>query len=125
MSMKIQPHHFQPALKPPQTQQAESKNTNSSFKTLLQEKSEESLKISRHAEKRMEERNIHVPEKTWEAIQSKVSEAEKKGVKDSLVLTSEAAFVISAQNKTVITAMHRQEADDQLFTNINGAIIVN
>ncbi|KHF30907.1 hypothetical protein LR68_00397 [Anoxybacillus sp. BCO1] len=45
-------------------------------------------------------------------------------MRDSLVITDEAALIVSAVNQTVITAMHREEAQTQLFTNINGAIII-
>ena len=47
------------------------------------------------------------------------------GVTDSLVLTKEAALVVSAKNNTVITAMGRDEASSQIFTNINGTILID
>ncbi|WP_390883495.1 hypothetical protein [Heyndrickxia oleronia] len=55
----------------------------------------------------------------------KVSEAKRKGVNESLVIVNNAALIVSAKNETVITAMNLQEASNQIFTNINGAIIVN
>lgn len=47
------------------------------------------------------------------------------GVKESLVLLNDAALIVSAKNNTVITAMNRKEATEQIFTNINGTIIMN
>ena len=47
------------------------------------------------------------------------------GIKESLVLLNNAALIVSAKNNTVITAMDREEAIDQIFTNINGTIIMN
>ena len=83
-----------------------------------------SLKVTKHANERLLERNINISESQWALIGSKIDEAKAKGVKESLVLTDEAALIISAKNKAVITAMDRQEAKEQLFTNIDGTIVL-
>lgn len=83
------------------------------------------LTISKHASLRMEQRGIKIEEPLWDKIASKVSEAKQKGVNDSLVLVNDAALIVSAKNQTVITAMNKQEASSQIFTNITGAIIVD
>lgn len=36
----------------------------------------------------------------------------------------QAALIVSAKNGTVITAMERDEAKEQLFTNIDGTIVL-
>ncbi|WLV25766.1 TIGR02530 family flagellar biosynthesis protein [Aciduricibacillus chroicocephali] len=84
----------------------------------------EKPKISKHAELRMKERNIRFDEKKWDEIASKMKEAKAKGVTDSLVLTDNAALIASVKNHTIITAMDRSEADSQVFTNINGTIVM-
>ena len=83
------------------------------------------LKISKHANDRLKERNIHISDAEWAHVSSKVNEAKMKGIKDSLVLMEQAALIVSAKNSTVITAMDRMEAKDQLFTNIDGTIVLN
>jgi len=83
------------------------------------------LKVSKHANQRLIDRNIHISEAEWQLINDKVAEARSKGVKDSLVLMDQAALIVSAKNATVITAMDRTEAKDQLFTNIDGTIVLN
>ena len=83
------------------------------------------LKISKHASERLAERNIHISETEWAHITDKVNEAKSKGIKESLVLMEQAALIISAKNATVITAMDRMEAKDQLFTNIDGTIVLS
>ncbi|WP_458413896.1 TIGR02530 family flagellar biosynthesis protein [Schinkia sp. CFF1] len=96
-----------------------------SFKQLLGNIQEEtSLRITKHAEKRLNERNIKIDQELWHKIEQKVHEAKGKGVSDSLVITDQAALIISAKNNTVITAMDRQEASSQIFTNINGTILI-
>lgn len=98
--------------------------TNVSFNSLLTEQTAKQLKVSKHALSRLQERNIHINDKQWENITNKVFEAKLKGVNDSLVLTDNAALIVSAKNATVITAMDRNEIKNQLFTNIDGTIVL-
>ncbi|NEU29368.1 flagellar protein [bacterium LRH843] len=93
------------------------------LRTELNEPTE--LKISKHAKQRMDMRGIEFSTEKWLAIQAKVIEAKQKGVSDSLVITREAALVISAKNDTVITVLNREEAQSQIFTNINGTILID
>ncbi|WP_257350048.1 TIGR02530 family flagellar biosynthesis protein [Pseudalkalibacillus decolorationis] len=111
---------------PPKTRRNECKaqSATSGFKNLLQAEIQE-LKLSKHAQVRLKERNIDLSRSTWDQINSKILEAKEKGIKDSLVLVDNAALVVNAQNKTVITAMNRNEAADHIFTNITGAILIN
>ena len=128
MDHKIMPHHIQqPLQKPPASSGPEKTAQQASFQSILEEQFDGTaeLKMSKHAEKRLNERGITVSEDTWNDMHERVKEAKEKGVDDSLVLTNEAAFVVSARNETVITAMDREEAGSQLFTNINGAIIID
>ena len=73
----------------------------------------------------MAQRNIDIDSVTWSKIESKIQQAKKMGVTESLVLTDNSALVVSAKNNTVITAMNRQEASAQIFTNINGTILID
>jgi len=82
------------------------------------------LKISKHANERINERNIHISDEEWQQVTDKVFEARKKGVNQPLVLMDQAALIVSAKNATVITAMDRTEAKQQLFTNIDGTIVL-
>lgn len=92
------------------------------FAELLQ--AEQKPKISKHAQLRMKERNIEISDQKWSQIHSKLQEAKAKGVTDSLVVMDTAALLVSIKNNTVVTAMDRNEADSQLFTNINGTILM-
>ena len=104
-----------------------SKGTQSSFASQLESamQTNEGLTISKHAKERLEQRGIYINEARWEQISNKVKEAKKMGVKDSLVLLENAALIVSAKNETVITAMDRKEARTQIFTNINGTILMD
>ncbi len=82
------------------------------------------LKISKHANDRIKERNISITEQEWQQVSEKVYEARSKGVNQPLVLMDQAALIVSAKNETVITAMERSETKNQLFTNIDGTIVL-
>lgn len=94
-----------------------------SFASLLKEASHE-IKISKHAQQRMNDRNIEISSTEWHSIEEKMVIAQQKGLKDALVLTKNAALILNMKNQTVITAMNRQDAGDQIFTNIDGAIVL-
>ena len=99
-------------------------NTQQSFKAHLQEASKHELKVSKHANERIIERKINISEQEWQVVSDKVFEADSKGVKQPLVLMDQAALIVSAKNATVITARDRTEAKQQLFTNIDGTIVL-
>jgi len=100
--------------------------TNTKFANHLQAaiKNDNHLTISKHAKARIEQRNIEISPQDWKKISEKVTEAKQMGVNESLVLLDHAALIVSAKNQTVITAMDRSETDSQIFTNINGTIII-
>lgn len=100
-------------------------NQESSFKAVLENFNHHDLKISKHAQARLTERNINISTEDWNSIELKVQEARQKGVHDSLVLVNDVALIVSAKNNTVITAMNLDEAKSQIFTNINGTIILD
>ena len=105
-----------------------SQNGQSSFASELQSAlvpKNDQLIISKHAKLRLEQRGIRIEEDKWQQISEKVNEARKLGVKESLVLLDDAALIVSAKNQTVITAMDRKEAISQIFTNINGTIVMD
>lgn len=83
------------------------------------------LTISKHAGNRMDQRKIEIEPHVWDVIKEKVNEAKQKGVNDSLVLLNNAALIVSAKNNTVVTVMDRQEAGEQIFTNIDGTIVLD
>ncbi|MCQ6274099.1 flagellar protein [Bacillus sp. V3B] len=103
-------------------------NQQSNFANELQsvlESERKGLTISKHAQARLEQRGIDINETQWKQIGEKVTEAKNLGVKESLVLLDDVALIVSAKNNTVITAMNRAEATEQIFTNINGTILMN
>ncbi|SER06474.1 flagellar operon protein [Gracilibacillus ureilyticus] len=107
----------------PGNQTAKHVKTNSNFSELLQQESK--LNISKHAQQRMDARNILINDEKWSQMETKISEAKQKGIKESLVLMENAAFIVNVNNNTVITAMERAETKSKIFTNINGTILID
>ncbi|MET3697980.1 flagellar operon protein [Bacillus oleivorans] len=106
----------------PQPSQAQGSSFSNHLKEAIQQQS--GLKASKHAMERMNERGIQLDESSWSKLQSKVLEAKQMGLKESLVLMKDSAFIVSANNETIITAMSRKEANEQIFTNITGTIVL-
>jgi len=96
----------------------------SSFESILKAKTSDKgeLKISKHANERLNQRNIDLSEDQWGRLKSGVKKAELKGIKESLIMVDEFAFIVNVNNNTVITAVDDNE--DKVFTNIDGAVIV-
>lgn len=101
-------------------------NIQEDFAKILQEKIDQGtgIKFSKHAELRMQARNINLSQTHKNRIDEGVKKAEAKGVKDSLVLMDDIAFVVNIKSKTVITAVNSSELKENVFTNIDGAVIV-
>lgn len=100
-----------------------------SFDSVLRQKllkSEEptTLKFSKHAANRLVDRNITLSDSQMERLSDGARKAGEKGIQDSLVIVDELAFIVNIPNKTVITAMDQTETDENVFTNIDGAVIM-
>src|SRR5690625_1984277 len=82
------------------------------------------VKVSKHAQQRLIERNIHISNQKWQEIGRKMNEAKVKGITDALVVTDNTTLIVSTKNNTVVTALLKDEIHDQIITNINGAIVM-
>ncbi len=83
----------------------------------------EPLKFSGHALQRIERRGISLDDATMSRLGDGVNRAAAKGSRSSLVVVDDSAFVVSVPNRTVITAVDREHMKDQVFTNIDSAVI--
>lgn len=94
-----------------------------SFKDILNEKRESGVSFSKHANARIEERNINIDEDVTNRLCEAVSQAKDKGLKNVLVMIDNAAFIVSTMNNKVVTAVNSDELKENIFTNIDGAVI--
>lgn len=94
-------------------------------KEALAEKSVSSpVKFSGHALDRVRDRGIAMNNELMKKLEGAVDSAEKKGSKDSLILTQDAAFIVSVKNRTVITVLDRNAMSGNVFTNIDSTVVV-
>ena len=84
----------------------------------------ENVKFSKHAANRLSDRNIELTDKQLERLNDGTKKAGEKGIRDSLVLVDQLAFIVNTKSNTVITAMDQTEADENIYTNIAGAVII-
>lgn len=101
-------------------------NRNVNFNEILQKtvgKNNE-LKFSKHASERLDQRSIKLTESQLEKINNALETASKKGVKETLILMENKAFIANAKEKVIITAAVEEQLKENVFTNIDGAIII-
>ena len=84
---------------------------------------ETTLKFSKHATSRLADRNIELTKEQMDRLTEGTNKAGSKGIKDSLVMVDHLAFIVNIPKNTVITAMDQSQADENIFTNIDGAVI--
>lgn len=99
-----------------------------SFREILRQRSQdagapESLRFSKHALNRLTDRNIELDSLQLERLKEGAKKAGEKGIRDSLVIVDQLAFIVNVPNHTVVTAMDSTATDENIFTNINGAVI--
>jgi flagellar operon protein len=90
---------------------------------LTQADQSQQLQFSKHALARVERRGIALDASTLGRLSQGVQRAASKGSRDSLVLVDGTAFVVSVSNRTVITAVGSEHMKDNVFTNIDSAVI--
>lgn len=99
-------------------------NASANFNQLLQQEIT-GVKFSQHALQRLDSRKIKLDSSQLAKLSQAVEKAAQKGAKESLILMNDnLAFVVSVKNKTVITAMDGASIKDNVFTNIDSAVII-
>ena len=85
---------------------------------------ETKLRFSKHADERMNTRNISLTDEQMYRLNDGMKKAGEKGINESLVLMDDLAFIVNVKNNTVITAMDSSNTEERIFTKIDGAVIV-
>lgn len=93
-------------------------------KQYLKQNDVSTLKFSKHAVNRLEERDISLSNEQVDRLNEGARKASEKGIKESLVMVDSLAFIVHVPSKTVVTAMDSTTSNDNIFTNIDGAVIM-
>ena len=121
--------HVRPAAGPAETQARKSAGTaEAGFDRVLADKlrgqeAPGALKWSAHAVQRLSQRQISITPETQQRLEGAVDRLAAKGARESVVLVDRMAFVVSVANRTVITAVDQAGMKDQVFTNIDSAVV--
>lgn len=83
-----------------------------------------SLRFSKHAAQRLSDRNISLSSEQLDRLEKGARLCMDKGIKESLVIMDEYAFIVNTSKNTVITAMEQGIEGENVFTNIDGAVLV-
>ncbi len=96
----------------------------SAFEQLLEGKLREPVKFSAHAQSRLASTQTRLTEADLARLNEAVDRAEEKGARESLVLMPNVALIVSVKNRTVITAVDEKRIKENIFTNIDSAVII-
>lgn len=111
----------------PKNSPSTAKTTEASFQGILQSKQQQrmaqsaGLRFSKHANERLESRNIDLSDTQLKRLEEGTSRAREKGIQESLVMVDNLAFIVNVRNNVVVTAVG--DTDEAVFTNIDGAVI--
>ncbi len=96
-----------------------------SFQEILQGiENKDDVKFSKHAVERLRVRNISLTKTEINKLGGAIQKAKQKGVHEALILMDNKAFIASVKNRTIITAASDEQLKDNIFTNIDGAVII-
>lgn len=100
--------------------------TTDSFQSVLKSKQQEydsrQVVFSKHANQRLLNRNMSLTKEQMERLNSGVEQARAKHIKESLIMVDDMSFIVNVSNNTVVTAMNKED-EQNIFTNIDGAVI--
>lgn len=91
---------------------------------LKQISNKESVKFSKHAINRLSERSITLTNEELEKINQAVNQAEGKGIREALILMDDKIFIANVKSRTIVTAADEKHLKENVFTNIDGAVII-
>ena len=98
-----------------------------SFEEIWKQKTGEAsneLRFSKHAANRLADRSITLSDNQLNRLAEGAKKAGEKGIRETLVMVDQLAFIVNVPNNTVITAMDQTKANENIFTNIDGAVIM-
>jgi flagellar operon protein len=105
---------------------SDSKTEQGSFGDILAEtiRKNSEVNFSKHAVKRAVEHNIELTDENLSRLNEGVKIASEKNLEEPLILVGKTAFLVNIPNNTVITAVDSSNMKGNVFTNIDGTVII-
>lgn len=117
-------HPVKPAGVPSSNRSQVKNDKTGQFQKILNDQLKIGLKFSQHARQRLQSRNINLSDEDLRQLENAVEKAREKGACESLILMGDLALVVSVKNHTVITAVDGDSIKENVFTNIDSAVIM-
>ncbi|SYZ78139.1 flagellar biosynthesis protein [Trichococcus shcherbakoviae] len=100
----------------PLRQNSKNQQVSREFQTIMQEAlsqttDDKELKISNHAQKRLDQRGFSLEGEDMSNLSQAMDELDDKGSKNSLLFYKDMALIASIDNRTIITALNQNELD--------------
>jgi flagellar operon protein len=83
----------------------------------------EGVHLSRHAQKRIERRDLDLDAGRLDRLNSAIDRAAAKGSRNSVVMLDDLAVVVDVRDRTVVTALNASAGKEKVFTNIDSVVI--
>ena len=93
-------------------------------KTLEKQQPAQTINFSKHALVRAEERGIELTPDLMDKLAGSVERAQEKGATNIVAIDATQAFIINIPYGRVITTMSTDEMRENVFTNIDGAVLL-
>lgn len=99
------------------------------FGDMLQQRAQDrqaapTINFSKHALARAEQRGIELTPSLMDKLAGSVEKAQEKGATNILAFDTTQAFIINIPYGRVITTMSQEEMKENIFTNIDGAVLL-
>ena len=111
------------------------KGETSEFKNLLDDnlgqlespivENSKGIHLSTHAMRRLQERNLSIDKDEYLKLQSAIEKLKIKGGQDSLIITGKAAYIVDVAKNTIVTAIDKENMEENVFTKIDSTILMN
>ena len=85
----------------------------------------EGLRFSNHAQKRLDDRAIDLPEDGLQRLSDAVEKAKSRGGKESLILMDDLAFIVNVKDRVVVTTMDAKQRGQGVFTQIDSVVFAD
>ncbi len=84
----------------------------------------EIVKFSKHAEDRLQRDGIQLTDAEKERLDNGMDKAAAKGARSSVLIMDDKVFIANVREKMVITSMTRDRLRDNVFTQIDSAVLL-
>lgn len=105
-------------------QEAEEEDFQSVFKSAIESPTQE-IGLSKHAAQRMKQRNMNIDSEEFVKLRDAIDKLKAKGGRESLVITPKAAYIVDVANNKVVTAIDKENIEDNVFTKIDSTVILS